>query len=313
MTIPVRLALCSLTGAVGAALLATGALAAQPAKPAQRTFPSAKAAADALVAAAEKFDVEALKAILGPDGEDLVVTEDEVADRNQAAAFAAKAREKLTVETDPKDPKRATLIIGAEDWPAPIPVVKVGSTWRFDSKAAREEVLFRRVGRNELDAMEVCHEYVEAQHKYATERHDGSRVNQYAQRVISTPGKHDGLAWQAPDGTWQGPLAERAARAIMEGYTDRSEPYRGYYFKILKGQGPHAQLGEMDFVVQGAMIGGFALVAAPADYEVTGVKTFIVSHDGVVYEKDLGPQTLEAFRAMERFDPDESWSPVEQP
>ena len=138
-------------------------------------------------------------------------------------------------------------------------------------------------------------------------------MNQYAQRVISTPGKHDGLAWQAPDGTWQGPLGETAAQAIMEGYTDRSKPVHGYYFKILKRQGPHAQLGEMDFVVQGAMIGGFALVAAPADYEVTGVKTFIVSYDGVVYEKDLGPQTLEAFRAMDRFDPDESWSPVEEP
>jgi len=302
-----------LTGALGVALLAAGVVAAEPPKPAQRTFPSARAAADALVSAAEKFDVEALKAILGPDGEDLVVTEDAVADKNQAVAFAAKAREKLAVELDPKDPKRATLVIGADKWPVPIPVVEVGGTWRFDSEAGREEVLYRRIGRNELDAIAVCREYVEAQHKYATERHDGSRVNQYAQRVISTPGKHDGLAWRAPDGTWQGPLAETAARAIKEGYTDRSEPYRGYYFKVLKGQGPHAQLGEMDFVVQGAMIGGFALVAAPADYEVTGVKTFIVSSDGVVYEKDLGSETLEAFRAMERFDPDKSWSPVQEP
>jgi hypothetical protein len=302
-----------LAGALGAALLAACTTAAAPAKQAQRTFPSARAAADALVSAAEKFDVEALKEILGPDGEDLVVTEDAVADRNQAAAFAAKAREKLAVETDPKNPKTATLVIGADEWPVPIPVVEVGGTWRFDSEAGREEVLYRRVGRNELDAIAVCREYVEAQHEYAAERHDGSRVNQYAQHVISTPGKHDGLAWQAPAGTWQGPLGETAARAIMEGYSDRSKPVRGYYFKILKGQGPHAQLGEMDFVVQGAMIGGFALVAAPADYEVTGVKTFIVSYDGVVYEKDLGPQTLEAFGAMERFDPDESWSPVEEP
>ena len=302
-----------LAGTLGMALLAAGVLAAEPAKPAQRTFPSAQAAADALVAAAEKFDVEALKAILGPDGEDLVVTEDAVADRNQAAAFAAKAREKLTVEIDPKDPKTATLIIGADTWPMPIPVVESGGAWRFDSKAGREEILYRRVGRNELDAIEVCHEYVAAQREYATKRHDGSRVNQYAQRVISTPGKHDGLAWREPDGTWQGPLRETAAEAIAEGYTDRSKPYRGYYFKILKGQGPHAQLGEMDFVVQGAMIGGFALVAVPAEYEVTGVKTFIASHDGVVYEKDLGPKTLDAVRAMERFDPDETWSPVEEP
>jgi Protein of unknown function (DUF2950) len=302
-----------LAGTLTVALLAAGILGAAAAKPAQRTFPSAKAAADALVSAAEKFDVEALKEILGPDGIDLVETEDAVADRNQAAAFAAKAREKLVIETDPKDPTTATLVIGPDAWPVPIPVIKVKGTWRFDSKAGRQEVLYRRVGRNELDAIALCREYVEAQHTYAAERHDGSRVNQYAQRVISTPGKHDGLAWQAPDGTWQGPLGETAAKAITEGYSDRSKPVHGYYFKILKGQGPHAQLGEMDFVVQGAMIGGFALVAAPADYEVTGVKTFIVSYDGVVYEKDLGPDTLEAFRAMERFDPDESWSPVEEP
>jgi Protein of unknown function (DUF2950) len=302
-----------LAGTLTVALLAAGILGAAAAKPAQRTFPSAKAAADALVSAAEKFDVEALKEILGPDGIDLVETEDAVADRNQAAAFAAKAREKLAVEIDPKDPTTATLVIGPDAWPVPIPVIKVKGTWRFDSKAGRQEVLYRRVGRNELDAIALCREYVEAQHTYAAERHDGSRVNQYAQRVISTPGKHDGLAWQAPDGTWQGPLGETAAKAITEGYSDRSKPVHGYYFKILKGQGPHAQLGEMDFVVQGAMIGGFALVAAPADYEVTGVKTFIVSYDGVVYEKDLGPNTLEAFRAMERFDPDESWSPVEEP
>jgi len=307
-----RRSLRVLAGVLGLAFLAAGAAAATPAKPAQRTFPSARAAADALVAAAEKFDVEALKEILGPDGEDLVVTEDPVADRNQAAAFAAKAREKLTVVPDPRDPKRATLVLGADEWPAPIPVVGAGGSWRFDSKAGREEVLFRRIGRNELDAIALCREYVGAQHEYAMMRHDGSRVNQYAQHVISTPGKHDGLAWQPTDGTWQGPLGETAARAIMEGYTDRSQPFHGYYFKVLKGQGPHAQLGEMGFVVQGAMIGGFALVAAPADYEVTGVKTFIVSHDGVVYEKDLGANTLEAFRAMERFDPDESWSPVEE-
>jgi len=303
----------NLVGAVGVTSLAVLAQAAAPAKSSQRAFPSARAAAEALVAAAEKFDIAALKEILGPDGEDLVVTEDAVADRNQAAAFAAKAREKLAVVTSPTDPKAATLVIGADEWPAPIPIVEVGGTWQFDSKAGRQEVLYRRIGRNELDAIEVCREYVHAQHQYATERHDGSRVNQYAQRVISTPGRHDGLAWQAPDGTWQGPLGDRAARAITEGYSERSQPYRGYHFKILKGQGPHAQLGEVDFVVQGAMIGGFALVAAPADYEVTGVKTFIVSHDGVVFEKDLGPETLAAFRAMERFDPDESWVPVQEP
>jgi hypothetical protein len=152
-----------------------------------------------------------------------------------------------------------------------------------------------------------------AQHEYASAKRDGARVNQYAQRIISTPGRQDGLAWHNPDGTTGGPLGEEIANAIAEGYSDKGKPYHGYYFKVLKGQGPSAPLGEMGFVVQGAMIGGFALVAAPADYEKTGIKTFIVGYDGIVYEQDLGPETLEVFEAMERFDPDESWSPVDQP
>jgi hypothetical protein len=308
----------ALAGAGGAFLvslvLSSAVLpAADPAKPAQRTFPTAKAAADALVAAAETFDVEALKAILGPDGIDLVESEDSVQDRNDALAFAAKAREKLTVVVDPKDPEVAVLEAGAGDWPMPIPIVKDGKAWRFDAVSGREELLLRRIGRNELDAIQICRGYVEAQHDYASKKREGARVNQYAQRIVSTPGRQDGLAWQNPDGTWGGPVGENIARAIEQGYTDKREPYHGYYFKVLKGQGPSAPLGEMDFVVQGAMIGGFALVAAPADYEVTGIKTFMVSHDGVVWEKDLGPKTLEAFKAMDRFDPDESWTPVEEP
>ena len=135
-------------------------------------------------------------------------------------------------------------------------------------------------------------------------------VNQYAQRIVSTPGKQDGLAWQNPDGTWGGPIGENIARAIEQGYTSSSEPYHGYFFKILKGQGPAAPLGEIDYVVKGVMIGGFALVAAPAEYNVTGVRTFIVSNDGVVYEKDLGPTTLEQFKKMQRFDPDKTWTVV---
>jgi hypothetical protein len=147
---------------------------------------------------------------------------------------------------------------------------------------------------------------------YAEEKHDDSQVNQYAQRIISTSGKHDGLAWQNPDGTWGGPIGEGVAKALEQGYSNpgQPQPYHGYYFKILKGQGPGASLGQMDFVVKGAMIGGFALAAAPAQYRVTGVKTFIVSHDGIVYEKDLGPETLKAFQSMDRFNPDKSWQPT---
>jgi hypothetical protein len=307
-----KLLSCSLAGAMGAVLLAACTVATKPTGPAQRTFASADEAANALVSAAETYDLAALKEILGSDGIELVVTEDAVQDRNQAAAFVAKAREKLVVTIDPSDPSSATLSVGPDEWPLPIPIVKDGNTWRFDGVTGREEVFLRRIGRNELDAIEACRRYVEVQHEYASKKHDGARANQYAQKIISTPGRQDGLVWQNADGTLGGPLAEGIARAIAEGYSEQYAPYHGYYFKVLKGQGPSAPLGELDFVVQGAMIGGFALVAAPADYEKTGVKTFIVGNDGVVYEQDLGDKTLEAFRAMERYDPDESWSPVEE-
>jgi hypothetical protein len=279
----------------------------------QKTFNTPEAAAEALVSAAEKFDVTALKEILGPDGVDLVVTDDPVLDKNQSAAFAAHAREKTSVVRDPKQPGTAVFTVGNEDWPVPIPLVEEGGRWRFDSKAGRQEVLFRRIGENELNAIQVCRGYVEAQYEYASEKHDGARVNQYAQRVVSTAGRQDGLAWQTADGSWQGPVGEGIARLIAEGYTERYHPFHGYYFKILKGQGPAAPMGEMNFVLNGVMIGGFALVAAPAEYAVTGVKTFIVSHTGIVYEKDLGPDTLEQFRRMERYNPDPTWKPVSEP
>ena len=302
-----------LGGLLSCAASTSGTEAAQPAQPAQRTFASEAAAADALVAAAEAYDVPALKGILGPDGVDLIVTDDPVLDKNQATAWAAKAREKVVVVRDPKHAQTATLNVGLDDWPMPIPMVNEAGKWRFDSLAGRQEILYRRIGENELNAIELCRGYVEAQEEYASEKHDGARVNAYAQRIISTPGKHDGLAWRSPDGVWGGPVGEGIARVIAEGYRDRYQPFHGYYFKILKGQGPAAPLGKLDFVVQGAMIGGFALVAAPASYEVSGVKTFIVSHAGVVYEKDLGPKTLELFSAMELFDPDKSWNPVQAP
>jgi len=281
--------------------------------PTQRTFDTPREAADALIAAAADFDIPALKELLGPAGEDLVVTEDPVQDRNQGAAFAAMAREKSVIVLDAKNPNRAILVIGNEDWPAPIPIVRKSGKWSFDAKAGRTEILNRRIGRNELDAIELSRAFVEAQREYAFQKRDGSGVNQYAQRIISTPGKQDGLVWRNPDGTWGGPLGEEFAGAIAEGYSEAARPYHGYYFRVLRGQGPAALLGQMDFVLNGLMIGGFALVAAPADYRVTGVKTFIVSQAGVVYERDLGKNTLETFRAMERFNPDKSWTPVKEP
>jgi Protein of unknown function (DUF2950) len=277
-----------------------------------RRFASPQQAADVLIDAAEKFDVIELAEIFGPDGEDVVFSGEFAQDRQHAANFVAEAREKKSVSVDRKSGNRAFLLVGNEDWPFPVPLVKRGDKWSFDAKAGRQELLYRRIGANELDAIQICHGYVEAQHEYALQPHEGYEVNQYAQRIISTPGKQDGLAWQNADGTWAGPVGEKIARVIEQGYTPRSEPYHGYFFKILKGQGSAAPLGEMDFVVKGAMIGGFALVAAPAEYAVSGVRTFIVSHDGVVYEKDFGPKSLNEFEKMERFNPDKSWMPVSE-
>ena len=274
-----------------------------------REFATPESAAAALVTAAEKFDVPALKDILGGVGADLVESKDTVQDRRTTTAFAAEARQKQRLEFD-STKSTAMLSVGPADWPMPIPLVERDGKWAFDAAAGREEVLRRRIGRNELDAIQVCRGYVEAQREYALTRHDGAMVNQYAQRVISTPGKRDGLAWQTAGGKWEGPVGEEIARAIAEGYKDKREPYHGYYFKILKGQGPAAPMGQMDFVVDSAMIGGFALVAAPAEYLVTGVNTFIVSYEGIIYEKDLGDRGLEEFRKMERYNPDSTWKAV---
>jgi Protein of unknown function (DUF2950) len=212
--------------------------------------------------------------------------------------------------SDKKNPNRAILLVGNDNFPFPIPIVKRKGKWSFDTKVGRQEILNRRVGANELDAITICRGFVEAQNEYAQEKHDDSKVNQYAQRIISTPGKHDGLARKNTDGTWGGPVGEGVAKAIEQGYSlpqGQPQPYHCYYFKVLKGQGPAARMGQMDFVVNGAMIGGFALAAAPAQYRVTGVQTFIVGPSGVVYQKDLGPDTLKTFQSLDRFNPDKTW------
>jgi len=272
----------------------------------QKQFASPKEAADSLIAAAESFDVAALKEILGPEGEDLVSSSDPVADKNRATAFAAKAKEKMVIEKDKGNPNRAILAIGNDDFPVPIPIDKQHGKWAFNTKVGHEEVINRRVGENELDAIAICRGFVDAQHEYALELHDDSKVHQFAQKIISTPGKRDGLAWQGPDGKWDGPIGENVAKAVEQGY-GAGKPYHGYFFKVLTKQGPNGPLGEMDFVVDGAMIGGFALAATPAQYEVTGIASFIVGADGVVYQKDLGKDGLKAFKEMEKYDPDKTW------
>lgn len=310
---PIALAIVTFAFAVFAADAAGPKKESAAAAPAsnQKQFNTPKEAADSLIQAAGAYDVNALKEILGPDATDIVSSQDPVGDKTRAEKFAAKAKEKTNVGIDKKNPSQAILTVGNDDFPLAIPIVKDKSgKWFFDTKVGREEILNRRIGGNELDVISICRGFVEAQHEYAEEKHDDSKVNQFAQKVISTPGKHDGLAWQNPDGSWGGPVGEGAARAVEQGYS-QGQPFHGYIFKILKGQGPNAAMGQMDFVVGNAMIGGFALAAAPAQYRVTGVQTFMVGPNGVVYEKDLGPDTLKTFQSMDRYDPDKTWKPTE--
>ena len=311
--------------------------AASPAKPANasaaaqmgKAFDTPQQAADAMIKAAADYDVDALMAIFGPDGKDFVSGGDPVQSKNKSIAFGKEAQAKysITMEsskpgqpvsvvgqnarssttTTAPTPNRATIIVGEEQWPFPVPLVKKNGKWYFDAKTGRQNILYRRIGANELDAITVCRGYVEAQKEYALEIHNDSGVNQYAQKIISTPGKQDGLFWKNADGTAGGPIGEEVADAIAEGYTSKTQGFHGYYFKILKGQGPAAPMGKLNYVIEGIMIGGFALAAAPTDYRVTGVKSFIVSNDGIVYQKDLGPDTLTAFKNMELYNPDKTW------
>jgi len=274
-----------------------------------KAFATPQAAASALIQAASNFDEAELAAIFGPDGKDLVSTEDTVRDKSYAVAFTALAQEGHSVVVNPTNSSRATLQVGQERWPMPVPLVRIAGKWYFDDKAGRDEILFRRVGANEHDAIEVCRGFVEAQQAYALDLHDDSPMHQYAQRIISTPGKQDGLYWRNADGTDGGPISETVARAIEEGYAVKPpSAFHGYIFQVLKAQGPAAPLGELDYVIGGLMIGGFALIATPAEYGVTGVQTFIVNHDGIVYQKDLGPDSVALAKEITRYNPDKTWT-----
>jgi hypothetical protein len=303
--------------AAGALMLVTLLLASPPwrqatadtaTSSAQKSFATPEAAVEELINATRDYNVPVLMQIFGPEGEDFISTPDPVQDRNMGEAFAALAEQKHSLAPDPSNSHRKVIIVGPNDWPFPVPLEKKAGKWVFDTKDGRQEILFRRIGTNELDAIQVCRGYVDAQKQYALTMHDDSGVNEYAQKIISTPGKQDGLYWQNPDGTPGGPVSEAAAKALTEGYTfDKKSAYHGYYFKILKGQGPDAPLGRLDYMIQGVMIGGFALIAAPAEYRVTGVKTFMVSQDGIVYQKDLGPDTPNIAKSIELYNPDKTW------
>jgi Protein of unknown function (DUF2950) len=294
-----------------------------------QAFDTPQQAAEAVIKAAAEYNVPELMAIFGPDGEDFVSGGDQVQDRNNAIEFAKEAQTKnsITMEapkpgqpvsvvgqtsgsstiTSAPTPNRATIIVGEEEWPFPVPLIKKNGKWYFDSKTGRQNILYRRIGANELDAIQVCRGYVDAQREYSLTIHDDSGVNQYAQKIFSTPGKQDGLYWKNPDGTSGGPIGEAVAKALEEGYSTGKSGFHGYYFKILKGQGPAAPMGKLNYVIEGIMIGGFALVAVPAEYRVTGVKTFIVSNDGIVYQRDLGPDSLNIVKNMELYNPDKTW------
>ena len=278
--------------------------------PEGRGFPSADAAAKALVGAAKSDDVTALIAILGPASKEILTTGDPVADQQSVRKFAERAAAKTKLLTDLKEPHAKTLLVGKDDWPLPIPIVQVNGQWYFDVEQGKQEILMRRIGGNELDAIEVCRGYVEAQNDYAEKDRTGSGVLHYAQKIISSPGKHDGLYWSSSGPNDESPIGDMVARAFAEGYT-KGDPYHGYYFKILTGQGTQASGGEMSYLHNGLMTKGFALIAWPSNYGSTGIMTFIVDKAGIVYQKDLGPKTPDIAAAYTAYAPDGTWTPVQ--
>jgi hypothetical protein len=270
----------------------------------QRTFATPQEAVQATIDAAERNDTAALLQLFGPEGKDIVESGDPAQDKEIRAEFARSAHEKLQIDEDPFRPDRVAFTVGTQGWPFPVPVIREGGRWRLDSASGRIEIFARRIGRNELNVMEVCRGYAEAQIEYAAGARDGDRVLKYAQKVVSAPGKEDGLYWDGKSDSLVPRAFAEAAVASPSTVGKSPEPYHGYYFRVLKSQGPDANGGAFDYVVNGKMIGGFALVAWPAEYGVSGIRIFMINHDGVVYEKDLGVGTAIEARQMTRFNPD---------
>jgi Protein of unknown function (DUF2950) len=278
------------------------------ASPIQRTFATAQEAVQATIEAAERNDSAALLQLFGPGGKDIVESGDPAQDKDLRAEFARSAHEKLQIDLDHSTPDRVEFTVGAQEWPFPVPVVRKNGKWQLDSAGGRLEILARRIGRNELNAMEVCRGYAEAQMEYASGSHDRDHVLKYAQKIASTAGQQDGLYSDAAANS----LISLAFAEAVEGNlsTVGVKPYHGYYFRVLTAQGSEASGGAFGYVVNGKMIGGFALVAWPAEYGVSGIRTLTINHQGVVYEKDLGQSTAEQARRMMQFNPDKSWRPV---
>jgi Protein of unknown function (DUF2950) len=286
--------------------LATSALA-------QKRFATPEEAVRVAVAAAGKDDEAAMRDILGPGSEDVVSSGDPIADHADRQRAVAAAKERTHLET--LDSGAVIVHFGKDDWPYPIPLVKDGDGWRFDTAAGRDELLNRRIGRNELKTLGTCRALVDAQREYASRERIAGAGRAYAQKVRSDPGKRDGLYWDDPTGKEPSPFGPHAAEAATEGYMKPEagaapRPFHGYYYRILTAQGAHAPEGARSYLKDGHMTGGFALVAYPADYGASGVMTFIVDRQGVVYQKNLGEKTEETAKAMAAYDPDESWTPV---
>lgn len=277
---------------------------------AQQAFPSPDDAAAALATAVKTGKKDAILKVLGKGGEDIIWSGDDVADAEMRSRFLSAFDAKHVIKVDGN--KKATLILGADDFPFPVPLVNNKAGWEFDPAAGRIEILYRRIGRNELDAIQASLAFVDAENEYAEKDRTGEGPGVYAQRIVSTPGKKDGLFWR--DDRDPSPLGELAAQASVEGYKvqERSAPYHGYYFRILKGQGPDAPGGALNYVVKGKMIGGFALIAYPAEYGNSGVMTFMVNHAGTVYQKDLGKRTESIANRISSFDPDQTWKKVDK-
>jgi hypothetical protein len=298
LTIPLVLGLLSM-GALGVAMGAAAR---------QKSFPTPEEGVQALLEAAQSHDQTTLLAILGPEAKPLVSTGDPVADRESSERFVKSYEEAHTLV--PSGDTKVVLQSGKDEWPFPIPLIKDSAGWRFDTQAGKEELLNRRIGRNELDVIQVCLAYVDAQREYYMRNPLNAPLLQYASKFISTKDKRDGLYWETSADEPPSPLGPLVARARREGYkraAGKPVPYHGFYYKMLTSQGPDAPGGAYDYVVRGKMIGGFALVAYPAQYGSSGIMTFIVNHDGVVYEKDFGPKTAATVQSMTKFNPDKTW------
>ena len=305
------LVLPCVTALMGISWLSSNA-SAQPIQ--QRTFPSPEDAVKTLVDTVKKGDVEALVALFGPDGKDLLASSDPATARMNRQVFGVAAAERWHLTDAGANQK--TLVVGNEDWAFPVPLVKEAAGWRFDTAAGKEEVIARRIGQNELAVIDIVRAYVTAQQRYAAQGHDGNQPGIYATKFQSDPGKENGLYWPAARGQKRSPLGDLVAQAAEErrpvgGDRAQPSPFHGYYFKILTAQGAAARGGAKPYVVKGQMSAGFALVAWPAQYDVTGVMTFIVNHDGLVHQKDLGPGSDAIARKLPAYNPDASWRRVQ--